>query len=457
MPRMRTPRSILRLFEERFGASKSLYHRAIKVFPSGVTHDARFMWPFPIYIAGADGSKKWDPEGNVFIDYWVGHGALLLGHQRPEVVEAVKHQLELGTHYGACHEVEVEWGEWVTRLVPSAQMVRFTASGTEAAVMAVRLVRARTGKRKIVKFAGHFHGWHDNLAIGINPPFEGPDSPGILPEVASSCVVAPPNDTAFIEKLLAEDGDIAAVIIEPSGASFGAIPTREGFLQELRTVTARHNVPLIFDEVVTGFRYSPGGAQELYEVTPDLTILAKILAGGLPGGAVTGPANLMEPLAFAHSPSARPRRKVYHPGTFNANPLSASAGVATLRIVSTGEDIAIANARAKVLREGMNEVIADRQVNWCVYGDASVFHILMSNDGPRPSARDLEHCQYDYTMLKRTNPTLVSAFRCAMLLNGVDLPGPRGLLSSAHTEEDVTRTLEAFNKTLVLLKEDGLA
>lgn len=457
MPRIGGPRLIRRLFEERFGASRKLYDRASTVFPSGVTHDARLMRPFPIYIARADGSKKWDTDGDVFIDYWVGHGALILGHQRAEVVEAIKRQVERGTHYGACHETEVEWGEWVTRLVPSAELVRFTASGTEASLMALRLVRAYTGKRKIVKFAGHFHGWHDNLAIGINPPLDSPDSPGIPQEVAESCIVAPPNDSAFLDRLLAKDDGIAGIIIEPSGASYGTIPTREGFLEELRSLTAHHNVPLIFDEVITGFRYAPGGAQELYGVTPDLTILAKILAGGLPGGAVAGHRELLELLAFGDDASGRPREKVYHPGTFNANPLSASAGVATLRIVSTGEDIAVANARAKALRDGMNLVIEDKQVNWCVYGDASVFHILMNHDCPRPPSCDFEHCQYDYTKLKQADPELVSAFRCAMLLNGADLPGPKGMLSSAHTEGDVARTVEAFNEAISLLKADDLA
>lgn len=442
-------------YRARFPKSAELYRRALDIFPSGVTHDGRFMKPFPIYVERARGSRKWDVDGNEIVDYWVGHGALLLGHQRPEVVEAVRRQAERGTHYGACHELEIEWGSLVKRLIPSAERVRFTSSGTEATLMAIRLARACTGRRKVIKFEGHFHGWHDGVMFGVNQPFHLPDSPGILKGVEECSLLSPPNDIEALRKLVAGDDDIACIIIEPSGATFGTIPTRRGFLAELRSLASERGIVLIFDEVVTGFRMAPGGAQELYGVIPDLTSMAKILAGGLPGGALAGREEIMEHLEFKEDPDWNSAKRMYHPGTYNANPLSASAGVAALSIVSTGEDIERADALAAELRDRMNRVIEDQGVNWLVYGDSSFFHILMDHDCSAGTRCDLHHCNYDYRKLKTGASEKVHRFREAMLLGGVDLPGVKGMLSSAHTEEDLERTAEAFNQAIKLMKEDG--
>src|SRR3989442_1039447 len=260
------------------------------------------------------------------------HGRLPFGHNPPGVRDAVREQASKGPHYGACHAKEVEWGEWVCRLVPSAERVRFTASGTEATHMAVRLARAFTGKRHVVKFAGHFHGWHEGLEIGVRPPYEAEPEAGQLPEVVDLVSVLPPNDILAVRARLAK-GDVAAVIIEPTGGHFGSVPTPGSFITALREEARRAGALLIFDEVVTGFRVAPGGAQAKLGVTPDLTTLAKILCGGLPGGACVGREDVRSYLATKCSPEENRRAKIPHAGTFNANPLSAAAGGGRRRAV----------------------------------------------------------------------------------------------------------------------------
>ena len=436
--------------------SNSLYSRACEVFPNGVTHDSRFAHPFPVYANRAAAGRKWDVDGREYVDYWMGHGALLLGHCHPALIEAVTTQVQKGTHYGACHPLEVEWGEWVKRLVPSAERVRFTSSGTEATLMALRLARTYTGKRKIVKFLGHFHGWHDNLMVGVNPPFDEPVPPGILREVADSVCLSPPNDIHRVEEILQSDDDIACVIIEPTGGAWGTIPTREGFLRELRELTCQADVPLIFDEVITGFRCSPGGAQEFYEVTPDLTSLAKILAGGLPGGCLAGKEEILSLLDFKGNPEWDSCRKMPHPGTFNANPLSAAAGIAMLKAAESGEAQEKANENADYLRRGMNNVIDQRKLNWVVYGDFSGFKILPDYDGPENAIEAIYGGNYDFRKLKGSGSATKNAFHAAFLLEGVDLSGLAGMTSSVHTKEDLDHTIEALDCALHRLNKDGI-
>ncbi|HEY8597929.1 MAG TPA: aminotransferase class III-fold pyridoxal phosphate-dependent enzyme, partial [Thermomicrobiales bacterium] len=260
---------------ERMAGSAALHARARNVFPDGVTHDGRYMEPFAIYCTHAQGPRKWDVDGNEFIDYFGGHGALLLGHSHPAIVEALARQAARGTHLGASHEAEVRWGELVQELVPSARggLVKFTSSGTEATMLALRLARAHTGKEVIVKANGAFHGWHDYATMAMVPPYNEPNSAGIPHGVQESVAHVPPGDIAALQALLDSRDDIAAVIVIADGAG-------TEYLQAVRDLTTAHGVLLIFDEVVTGFRYAPGGAQEYYGVTPDLTTLAKILAGG---------------------------------------------------------------------------------------------------------------------------------------------------------------------------------
>jgi glutamate-1-semialdehyde 2,1-aminomutase len=436
-----------------FPTSRKLHDEARALFPNGVTHDLRYLEPFPVYVDRAQGARKWDVDGHELIDYWAGHGALLLGHSHPAVVEAVQRQMARATHPGACHELEVEWGRWVRRLVPSAERLRFVSSGTEATLMALRLARLHTGRPRVLKFAGHFHGWHDFLIPAADLPYTGGPVPGVPAEVAAETVVVPPNDPAAVERALATDPQIGCVILEPTGGHFGAVPVRGDFLRALRELTARHSRLLIFDEVITGFRVSPGGAQAHYGVTPDLTTLAKVLAGGLPGGCLAGRADILAGLEFR---AGKPKMK--HPGTFNANPLSAAAGVAALEIVATGEPNRRANAAGLLLRQGLNALFAERGAAWVAYGEFSGFKLLPDYRGPRPGADDFVPYGGDPDLLEAPKSArLVHAFRRALLLQGVDWPGLGGMTTAAHTEADVERTVRGVAGALDMLEAEGLA
>jgi glutamate-1-semialdehyde 2,1-aminomutase len=445
--------ALVEQYSAAFARSRQLHERARAVFPNGVTHDLRYLEPFPVYVERAEGSRKWTVDGRELIDYWSGHGAILLGHSHPAVVEAVRRQMGLATHPGACHENEVQWGSLVKRLVPSAEGLRFVSSGTEATLMALRLARMATGKPKLLKFAGHFHGWHDAVMPGADAPYDGSAVPGIPPEVQKQTVVIPPNDLAAVEQALQSDPSIGCVILEPTGGHWGAVPIREPFLRGLRELTLRLGRLLIFDEVITGFRVAPGGAQAHYHVTPDLTTLAKVLAGGLPGGCVAGRADLLAQIEF------RPGKpKMRHPGTFNANPLSAAAGIATLEIVATGEPCARANATGQSLRQCLNELFASRGDRWAAYGEFSCFRLLPGYDGPRPGGDDF--VPYGGDLIRLDGPKdrrLVHAFRQGMLLSGVDLSGLGGMTTAAHTAADVEQTVAAVAATLDLLRAEGLA
>ena len=244
--------------------SAEYYATSKDLFPNGVTHDARNLKPFPYFVTHAQGSRKWDVDGNEIVDYKGGHGALILGHNHPDIVAAVTEQMTKGTHYAASTEIEIEWAQLVRDLIPCSEKVRFHSSGTEATMMAVRMARAYTGRTKLLKFRDHFHGWNDY--VRSHEPAAG----GIPVETASTVISIEPNDIGLVERTLSAEADVAAVIVEPTGAHMGDTPLRPSFLGELREVTERYGVVLIFDEVVTGFRMSKGGAQGLYGVTPDM-------------------------------------------------------------------------------------------------------------------------------------------------------------------------------------------
>src|SRR5437588_8947440 len=357
--------------------SAELYTEACEVIPAGLTHDSRTLLPYPVYAARAAGSRKWDVDGHEYVDYFGGHGGLLRGHAHPAVVEAVQAQVTQGTHWGSSHEAEVRWAELVQRLIPCAERVRFTASGTEASHLALRLARAYTGKLKVVRFVGHFHGWHDQVAAGSMSHFDGSVPAGIPPTLVEQTILLPADDVSGVAETLKSRDDIAAVILEGSGASWGMVPLPEGFLAGLRAATKKHGVVLILDEVITGFRWSRGGAQARFGVIPDLCVLAKIVAGGLPGGAVAGRAAIMDQLDAAASKAAK-REKIGHQGTFNANPLCAAAAVATLSIVEREDVCDRAEATTQEIREGMRQILAEEDVPWGVYGEASSFLIFQN-------------------------------------------------------------------------------
>lgn len=443
-------------YRDRTKGSAKLYAEACQVIPAGLTHDSRTLLPYPIYAARAAGPRKWDVDDNEYVDYFGGHGALLLGHAHPAVVEAVQQQVTQGTHWGSSHEAEVRWAQLVQRLIPCAERVRFTASGTEASHLALRLARAYTGKPKVVRFVGHFHGWHDQVTAGAMSHFGGEVPAGILPTLVEQTILLPADDVAVAAETLRSRDDIAAVILEGSGASWGMVPLPEGFLAGLRAVTKEQGVVMILDEVITGFRWSRGGAQERFGVIPDLCVLAKIVAGGLPGGAVAGRADIMDQLDPAAAKAAG-REKIGHQGTFNSNPLCAAAAITTLSIVERENVCARAEATAGDIRAGMRQILTEEDAPWGIYGDASAFLIFQNPSGLDIDPRTFDPLRHGFRELKAArNANLSHRLRIAMLANGVDIMGaPGGLVSAVHGPEEVARTLEAFRTSVRWLKAEG--
>ena len=427
--------------------SAELHDSARSLFPNGVTHDARRQDPFQLYYTHAEGAAKFDVDGNRILDYFPGHGALILGHSRQEVVQAVQEQMAKGTHFSGSTELEIEWGNWVRELIPTAEKVRFHSSGTEADMMAIRMARAYTGKSKVIKFDDHFHGWSDYLVAGS----EGIG--GIPKETLSTMIVLPPNDIEIFEKTLEGNDDVAAVILEPTGAHMGLEPILPEFLTQLREVTARYGVVLIFDEVVTGFRTSKGGAQEYFGIEPDLTTLAKILGGGLPGGAVTGRADIINTIEGRAGDAEYNRyNRIAHNGTFNANPVSAAAGIAALEIVANEPINDTANARAEQLKSGLNEVLGRLEVPGCVTGIASLLFLRLGVD----HECDREYCILPPDQMAQSmEPERVRQMTLSLLNHGVQA-GNRFILTAAHTEEDIERTVSAYEKALGEIREIGL-
>ncbi|MEM7775181.1 MAG: aminotransferase class III-fold pyridoxal phosphate-dependent enzyme [Pseudomonadota bacterium] len=443
-------------YRARTPGSARLYDRATDALPSGLTHDARALRPYPLYVASAAGARKTDVDDQTYVDYFGGHGALLLGHGHPAVIAAAEAQLRRGTHYGSSHELEVAWAELITRLVPCAQRVRFTASGTEASHLALRLARAHTGRSKVIRFQGHFHGWHDAVASGSNSHFDGGVPVGLNPALVEQTILLPADDPARVADVLNARDDVAAVMLEPSGASWGQVPLPSGFLSALRDITAAHDVVLIFDEVISGFRWSKGGAQARFGITPDLCILAKIVAGGLPGGAVAGRSDIVDQLD-AKAMAAAGRDKIPHQGTYNANPVCAAAGLAALTIIDAEDACAQADATADEIRTGLRQILTDEDVPWGVYGDSSSFLIFQNPQRVPLDPATFDPMSLGFDGLKRVkNKDQAHRLRIAMLANGVDVMGaPGGLVSAVHGPEDVAETLDAFRTAVRWLKNDG--
>ncbi len=436
--------------------SQALYREALACIAGGITHDARYLYPFPIYVDHGRGARKWDVDGLEYVDYWVGHGALLLGHSHPAVVEAVTQEAGKMTHPGACTELEITWAQQVQKMIPCAERVKFVMSGTEATLLAMRVARAYTGKSKILRFQGHFHGWHDYALVGYMPPYDVPASAGIPAAIQDAMLQAETNNLAQVEQILQNDPDVAAVILEPAGGRNGAVPTKAGFLQGLRALTQAKGVVLIFDEVISGFRYAPGGAQQRYGVTPDLATLGKIVAGGLPGGAVVGKRAVMEVFDF-HEGDARWNRyrRVLHQGTYNANPLSAVAGITLLRLVADGQAQARADEMTRLLAQGLNQAILRQGLPGCAYYESSVWHMLPNANCPHRDGCNRVDCSLDADTLFNGMGNLSNAFRLSMFNYGVDTRTV-GWVSAAHTEADVAQTVDAAEATLQRMKAEGM-
>jgi glutamate-1-semialdehyde 2,1-aminomutase len=425
--------------------SAAWYGRAQKVIGGGVGHDLRYATPSPTCIVRGEGAYKWDVDGHRYIDYGLGNGALLLGHAHPAIVAAVREAVGRGTHFGNDHPDQVRWAEAIARLVPCAEQVRFVNSGSEANMLAARLCRAASGRGKLLRFEAHFHGWHDDLATGFAPPFDAPGSLGLAPGTGLGSVMIPANDLDRLAATLRDDRDVAAIILEPSGASWGTVPLAPGFLAGVRDLATGHGVLLVFDEVVTGFRWAPGGAQERYGVTPDLSTHAKVIAGGMPGAAVCGRADVMDLMTIRGDASRDRHRRVMHLGTFNANPVSAAAALACLDIVATGTPQRHADAIAARLRAGLDRVLERRSVAGYVYGEASVFKVYVEaapgSGRPRSALRTL-----DAATLKAIPGRVVTALQNGFRARGVELMSyTGGLTSAAHTEADADETIAAFD------------
>ena len=437
--------TILEEYVRKHPGSAQRYEEAKDLFPGGVTHDNRHIAPFPIYMSHGKGPLKWDVDGHEYVDYVCGHGALILGHSHPKIASAVAEQVARGTHLGASTDEEMRWASAIKALMPSVEKVRFHSSGTEATLMALRLARAYTGKTKVVKFQDHFHGWHDYLvATGTGPV------PGVPAATTASVVVLPP-DISTVEATLSQDGgrgggDPGAYgrPLRPAATAGAAVPQKD-----LRQLTFKYGVLLIMDEVVTGFRVSPGGAQERFGVDPDLTTMAKIVAGGLPGGAVGGRAEILDMLAFREDPAWDNGRRVPHPGTFNANPLSAAAGATCLEMVASEPIVERAGAMADRLKRGLNDVFSRLEVSWHAHGLASLVHLTLEE-----CACDREVCTMPHHEIKRAaDPAVSLQLKRALLNAGVDMMG-RGafIVSAAHGEQDIDRTMEAFEGALGALR-----
>ena len=424
--------TITEKFYELHASSVELSAAAEEIFPDGVTHDGRKLNPFRVYMDRGQGSHKWDVDGNEYIDYRTGHGAMILGQANPAIVKAVQDQMERGTHLSASTELEMRWGSLVKQLVPCAEKLRFQSSGTEAVMMGMRMARAFTGKQKIVKFQGAFHGWSDGAFVAAAG--DNPDNG--IPEAVRGTMVVLPYDLDEVERTLDADDDIAAVVFQ------GDVVIRPSFIEGLREITSRKGVLLFFDEVVSGFRWARGGMQDRYGVTPDLCAMAKILAGGLPGGAVAGRADLIDMIAPG---------KIAHPGTFNANPLSAAAGAAALQLVSDEPINERADAQAKRLRDGLNNVLAKIEIPGCAYGVSSIVHVRLGVDHDC----DREFCEIVGAGRMGISADAQRLIQQALINEGVWGGAGMMILSAVHTDEDIDRTLEAYETALTLSREEG--
>jgi glutamate-1-semialdehyde 2,1-aminomutase len=430
-------RSIVQEYRLSHPGSEELHKEAIHLFAAdGATHTARMLDPFRPYITRAKGSRKWDVDGNEYIDYVMGHGALILGHSHPDIVRAVQEQAAKGLHYGENHELEVQWAGLIKHLMPSAERVEFVACGNEANALAIRLGRVFTGRKRVLRLEEHFHGWFDLLAY--------PGTPGVLPEDNEVNTVCVPHDLDLIERELARQ-EYAVLMTEGGGAHMeGQYPLDRDFVRALRDLTRKYGTVWVVDEVVTGFRYAPGGWQSEMGVTPDLTTLGKCVGGGVAAGAVVGHAQIME----AFGTKTPLQRRIRHSGTWNANPLVAAAGVAACKLYLTGEPQRGAAEAGALLRAGLNKALEERGISGAYYGKTMLHGYL----GPRelepandmlPPTRDIR---------KLCNPEMAPIWNrmlLHLLQHGVsNMRGSLYVMSAAHTGEDIDQTVKAFGESL---------
>jgi len=417
--------------------SRRLFERAKALMPGGVNSPVRAFEPYPFFTRSAKGSRLTDVDGLEYIDYCLGYGPLILGHANAEVIGAVRAQLGRGTLYGTPSEQEVLFAEQIRQCVPSAEMVRLVSTGAEATMSAIRAARGFTGKKKIIKFEGCYHGAHDYVLVKAGSgatTFGMPDSLGVPEETARNTIVVPFNDVEAFEKAVKEEREsLAAVIVEPVIGNFGVVVPREGYLQALRELTERYDVVLIFDEVITGFRLGLGGAQEYYGVKPDMTTLGKVLGGGFPLAAYAGREEIMRMIA--------PSGKVYQAGTYSGNPVSVAAGLATLKILR-GRKGFYSGLEQKCLKlvSGLEGVAGDLGLRVQVNRVGSMFQMFLTAEPVT-----------DYASARKADNKKFMVMHRKLLDRGVFVPPSQFetcFLSSAHSDGDLKETVEGYRKAL---------
>lgn len=421
--------------------SKRLFSRAKDLIPGGVNSPVRFYEPYPFFASKANGSKIFDVDKNAYIDYCMGYGALILGHNYKPVMNSVKSQLSKGSLFCIPTEGEVELAELIGRCVPCAEMVRLVNTGTEATMHAIRLARAYTKQKKIIKFEGCYHGAHDYVLVkaGSGAAHQGiPISEGMVDGIAENTLVVPYNDPSALESAIENNG-VAAVIIEPVIANMGLILPEKGFLNDVRKITQQNNVLLIFDEVVTGFRLALGGAQEYYNVMPDIATFAKALANGFPIAAIAGRKEVMEHLT--------PTGRVYQASTFAGNPISVAASIATLKILLNNKNSLYSKISGMCdgIVKGIKDTLRSLKFEATVNSLGSMFQIFFTDATVR-----------DYDSAKRSDTKLFKKLFDHLLEEGVFVPPSQFetcFVSYSHNNDDVKKAIESFEGALKKVKD----
>ena len=419
--------------------SEKLFQKACKVMPGGVNSPVRAFKSVggnPLFVKKANGSKIWDVDGNKYIDYVASWGPLIFGHAHPQIVDALKRQAELGTSYGASTELEIELAEQVVSLVPSLEIVRMVNSGTEAVMSAIRLARGVTGRDKIVKFEGCYHGHVDSMLVKAGSGLASlgiPECPGIVEDLAKNTLTLPFNNVKKVKELFAVEGNnIAGIIVEPIGGNMGVVPPKKGFLETLREVTTEAGAILIFDEVMTGFRVALGGAQSLYNVCPDLTCLGKVIGGGLPVGAYGGSKKLMDNIA--------PTGSIYQAGTLSGNPLAMTAGIEMLKLLSMPSVYDDLEYKSEKLCTGYKLNIEKLGIAARFTRVGSMFSMFFTD-------QDI----VDFESAKSSDTHFFQSYFTALLEEGVYIAPSQfeaGFMSAVHTDEEIEETIESNYKAL---------
>ena len=413
-----------------------MYREAKKVLPAGVTYAIRQFDPYPFYVVKGRGSRIWDVDNNEYLDYWIGHGALIMGHAYPPVVEAAKKQIELGSHLGFCNEWEIKHAKQIVKMVPSAEMVRPTNSGTEANMYAMRLARSYTGRSKVAKMEGGWHGGSDILHKGVSFPFDNPPSAGLDVMAASNTILVPFNDIdGLTRRIKGKEKDIACFVLEPVMGGGGNIPVDLEFLKSLRELCDSIGSLLIFDEVITGFRLAPGGAQEFYKVNPDLTVLGKIVGGGaFPAGCFCGRREIME--RIDHLKYKKPERRSFHGGTYAGNPLVARAGYTLLAELDQKRDRIYPHlfSLGKKAREEIERIFRKNDFRAYTTGEGPLLGVHFTKERPR-----------DVRTANRTKDSKMSESYFRFLLeNGIIFLSPQNahlFISATHNKDEIDQLI----------------